>query len=211
MGISTLMLVAALLLGGCVSEPLLPASVLTGAETPPFLSLQHDPGSYAGHRIVLGGEVLRATRRADRTDIEVLQLPLDAQEVPMANRTASQGRFLVYQKDFDPATLPQGTLITVVGEGKGSVLQPLDDMEYAYPIIESDYLKAWPSWPSLGYAYDLYDDYGSWWYPYYYYPYRSPYFYSGLFLRPFPLRPSHSHFHPAPQNTPRPPQFRRRR
>src|SRR5438105_3822735 len=117
-------LCAVLLQTGCASEPLLPDALLTGAEAPPFLSLQHDPASYAGHRILLGGEVLQATRRADHTDIEVLHLPLDAQDVPIANRAASQGRFLVYQKDVDPATLPKGTLITVVGESKGSVRQP---------------------------------------------------------------------------------------
>ena len=196
-----------LLLAGCVSEPLLPASVLSGTETPPFRSLQQDAAAYVGHRILLGGEVLQATHRADHTDIEVLQLPLDAQDVPIANRLASQGRFLIYQKDIDPATLPKGTLVTVVGEAKGSVRQPLGDMEYAYPIVESDYLKAWPSWPPGVYAYDLYGYYGPWWYPYYS-PY--PYFYPGPFFRPFPFRPSHFHFRQAPQNTPRPPQFRRR-
>jgi outer membrane lipoprotein len=201
------------LLMGCASEPL-PATVVSGTEQPPFLSLQQDPASYEGRRIVLGGEVLQAKRRADRTEIEVLQLPLNSRNEPTSKRLASQGRFFAYQKDFlDPATIPAGTLITVVGEGKGSVREKLDEMEYSYPVVESEYIKVWPDRPLVGdrpypYGYGPYDYYGPW-YPYYS-PYRYPFFYPGPFFRPFPFRPSHFHFRHAPHG-PRPPQFRRSR
>ncbi len=204
------------LLLGCTSGTDLPADVLKGTEQPPFPLLQQDPAAYEGRRIVLGGEVLQAKRRADRTEIEVLQLPLNASDEPIPTRLASQGRFLAYRRDFlDPATIPPGTLITVVGEVTGSVHEKLDEMDYSYPVIESEYIKVWPNRPPGGhrpypypYPFGLYDYYGPW-YPYYYSPYYYP-FYPGLFFRPFPLVPSHFHFRQAPQNTPRPPQFRRR-
>ena len=189
--------------------------MLNGTEQPPFLSLQQDPASYEGRRIVIGGEVLQAKRRADRTEIEVLQLPLNSSDEPIPKRLASQGRFLAYRRDFlDPATIPTGTRITVVGEGRGFVREKLDEMDYSYPVIESEYIKVWPSRSLDGdrpypYPYGLYDYYGPWGYPYYS-PYRYPYLYPGPFFRPFPFRPSHFHFRQAPQNTPRPPQFRRR-
>ncbi len=212
--IGALSFVLAGLLVGCASESL-PAYVLNGTERPPFLSVQQDPGSYEGHRMVFGGEVLKAKRREDRTEIEVLQLPLNASDELIPNRINSQGRFLVYRRDFlDPAAIPPGTLITVVGEGKGSVREKLDEMDYSYPVLESEYIKVWPA-RTLGgyrpypYPYYPYGYYGPWGYPYYA-PYGYP-FYPGPFFRPFPFRHSHSHFRHAPQNTPRPPQFRRGR
>ena len=199
-----------LVLLGCASGSL-PADVLRDTEQPPFFSLQQDAGPYEGRRIVLGGEVLQAKRKADRTEIEVLQLPLNARDEPIAKRVASQGRFLAYQKDFlDPATIPAGSRITVVGEGRGSVREKLDEMDYSYPVIESEYIKVWPNRPLGGdrpypYPYDVYDYYGPW-YPFYS-PYRSPFFYPGPFFRPF----GPSHFRHGPQGPNRPPQFRRPR
>ena len=215
----SLLLVFSLLLAdlllGCSSGSTLPPYLLDGTEKPPFLSLQQDPASYEGHRMVLGGEVLRAKRQEDRTEIEVLQLPLNDRDEPIPKRIASQGRFLVYRRDFlDPAIIPAGTLITVVGEGKGSVQEKLDEMDYSYPVLESEYIKTWPTRTLSGdrpypYPYDPFDYYGPWWYPYYS-PYSYPYFYPGPLFRPFPFRSTHSHFRHAPQNTPRPPGFRRR-
>jgi len=219
MGKSILLVFCLLLAGlllGCSSGSPLPSYLLDGTEKPPFPLLQQNPESYEGRRMILGGEVLRAKRQEDRTEIEVLQLPLNDRDEPIPNRIASQGRFLAYRRDFlDPAAMPTGTLITVVGEGKGSVQEKLDEMDYSYPVLESEYIKAWPTRSLSGdrpypYPYYLYDYYGPWWYPYYYSPFGYPYFYSGPFFRPFPFRGTHSHFRHAPQNTPRPPQFRRR-
>jgi outer membrane lipoprotein len=209
--IASLSSLLVVLLSGCSSERL-PAEALNGTVQPPFLALQQDPGSYEGRRIVLGGEVLQAKRRADRTEIEVLQLPLNAMNEPIPERVSSQGRFLAYRRDFlDPATIPVGTRITVVGESKGTVPEKLDEMDYSYPIVESEYIKVWPNMPPewdrpYPYPYGYYDP----WYPYYF-PYGSPFFYPGPFFRPFPFRPSHFHFRHAPRHTPRPPQFRRSR
>ena len=48
---------------------------------------------------------------------------------------------------MDPATIPAGTRITVVGESKGTVREKLDEMDYSYPIVESEYIKVWPNRP----------------------------------------------------------------
>jgi outer membrane lipoprotein len=213
--LSSLSGLLALFLLGCSTAGSLPAEVLRNAEQTPFVVLQQDPLPYEGRRIVLGGEVLKAKRLPDRTEIEVLQLPLNAREEPIPKRVASQGRFRAYQKDFlDPATIPPGSLITVVGAGRGSVLEKLDEMDYSYPVIESEYIKVWPNRPLSSnrpypYPYGMYDYYDPW-YPSYF-PYRSPFFYPGPFFRPFPFRPSHFHFRQGPQHSPRPPQFRRAR
>ena len=55
------------------------------------------------------------------TQLEVLQLPLEDDQGPVTERTASKGRFLAWQKEFlDPATIADGTRVTIVGEVTGA-------------------------------------------------------------------------------------------
>ncbi len=179
-GPATSLLLVAGLLGGCPTSEI-PAPVLENTEKVAFPQLAQNPSAYEGRRIVLGGEVIHAKRLADRTEIEVLALPLNSTDEPTWNRAASQGRFLAYQtKDFlDPAILPPGTRVTIVGEGKAALRKRMDEAEYTYPVIESDYLKIWPvrtldgSYP-YGYGPYYYGPYGDPWYPYYY-GYYGPY------------------------------------
>jgi outer membrane lipoprotein len=193
-GIATSLLVAGLLEGCATSE--LPAPVLENTEKVAFPQLAQNPSAYEGQRIILGGEVIRAKLLADRTEIEVLALPLDSTDKPTWNRAASQGRFLAYQtKGFlDPAILPPGTRVTVVGEGKAAVRKRVDEAEYTYPVIESDYLQVWPvtAYDRYPYAYApyYYWPYGGPWYPYYYGYYGYPFF-------PFVGVPHRHHRHHA--------------
>lgn len=111
--------------------------------------------------LVLGGEVLKAKRLKDGTQIELLQLPLDKDERPILNRQLSQGRFLAIQQDFlDPGTIIEGTRITIVGEVSGAKTDHLDDVEYRYPVVivkhlyiwqeaSPDYVRPWPGF-SIG-------------------------------------------------------------
>src|SRR5881409_2539370 len=90
---------------------------------------------------------LNRKRLKDGTRIEVLQLPLDDSQRPESDRTVSEGRFVALQKGFlDPATLPEGTRVTLVGEVTGVMTLPLDETEYAYPTLEIKTLKVWPDW-----------------------------------------------------------------
>ena len=136
------------LLSGCASTSFIPASLQTQVDqTLTFSQLKESPDSYRGRLLVLGGEVLTAKRLKDGTRITVLQLPLDGSQEPEMDRTASEGRFLAIQKGFlDPATLPEGTRVTLVGEVTGVLTLPLDETEYAYPTLEIKTLKVWPDW-----------------------------------------------------------------
>lgn len=112
--------------------------------------LKDSPDSYRGRLLVLGGEVLTAKRLKDGTRIEVLQLPLDGSQRPEWDRTASEGRFVALQKGFlDPATLPGGTRVTLVGEVTGVMTLPLDETEYTYPTLEIKTLKVWSDWTAV--------------------------------------------------------------
>ena len=119
-----------------------------------YLQVKQAPSSYKDRTIVLGGEVLSIKRASDSTRIEVLQLPLDSSLEPVRDRTKSLGRFLAVQGDFlDPATLPAGTLVTIVGEVTGVTTLPLDETEYSYPTLNVRHIKLWEprvSYPGSG-------------------------------------------------------------
>ncbi len=88
--------------------------------------------------------MLQAKRLADATRIEVSQLPLGDSERPVSQRTASQGRFLAFEKTFlDPATLSDQPQVTIVGEVTGLVTASLDEMEYRYPTIAIKHMHVW--------------------------------------------------------------------
>lgn len=153
-------LALAALLPGCAGEQVVPASLESRLDrTLTFPQLRESADSYRGHLLVLGGEVLSAKRLKEGTRIELLQIPLESSLQPGLDRTASQGRFVAVQKEFlDPATVPPGTRLTLVGEVTGAVTDKLDETDYTFPVLEIKSLKVWPREESYARA------------PYYYYP-----------------------------------------
>jgi outer membrane lipoprotein len=131
---------------------LIAAGCATGQESgestqPPqitFAQVKATPDSYKNQPVTWGGEVLSARRLKEGTRIEILQLPLNSSLQPTTELNKSQGRFVVLQREFlDPATIPEGTFVTVTGEVAGSVTLPLDETEYTYPIVELKTMKVW--------------------------------------------------------------------
>src|SRR5262245_54485641 len=114
-----------------------------------FRDVLVSPESYKGHLIVLGGEILKATRLKKGMQLELLQLPLTTGQAPTLDRTQSQGRVLVLlHQEADPATLTSGTLVTFVGEVSGSIMEKMDEADYRYPILT---VKHWHIWPPSTY------------------------------------------------------------
>ncbi len=169
-------IVLAAILAGCASDSVVPASLQTQLDKSlTFPQLRESPQSYRGRLMVLGGEVLSAKRMKEETRIEVLEIPLEGSLKPGLDRTASRGRFIAVHKEFlDPATIPPGTRLTLVGEVTGALTDKLDEMDYTYPTLEVKSLKVWPHSETFSYA------------PYYYYPpsyYWRPYYYFGRIRR----------------------------
>ncbi|MBP7363250.1 MAG: Slp family lipoprotein, partial [Nitrospira sp.] len=89
-----------------------------------------------------------------------------------------QGRFVAVQRDFlDPATIPQGTFLTITGELTGSMTLPLDETDYTYPVIDIKSFRTWiPSQDSTMSRIRPYPYYSPFWHPYWG-PYgRFPYY-----------------------------------
>ena len=110
-----------------------------------FTEVLTSPGSYRGRLILLGGEILKAKRLKEGTQVELLQLPLNKDQEPTADLTRSQGRMLVlHQASLDPATLTPGMLVTLVGEVSGAIIEKIDEADYRYPALT---VKHWYVWP----------------------------------------------------------------
>jgi outer membrane lipoprotein len=162
--------VIAALLAGCASGSVVPAALQAQLDkTLTFPQLREAPESFRGHLLVLGGEVLSAKRLKDGTRIEVLEIPLDGSFRPDPDRTLSKGRFIAVQKEFlDPATIPPGTRLTLVGEVTGAVADKLDDMDYTYPMVEIKSLKVWPNRDTFSHVPNYYYPPSYYWRPYYF-------------------------------------------
>ena len=131
----------ALLLSACVGNVIPKELEKQVDRSISFAQIKQNPDQYRGHLVVVGGEVLSIKRSPGGSRIEVLQLPLD-------DRISSQGRFLAIPvENMDPATLPPGSRITVVGDVNGTTTLPLDEIEYPYPTLAVKHLKLWEQRP----------------------------------------------------------------
>ncbi len=165
--------VAIFLLPACAGRSIIPLDIEKQVDsTLSFAQVKDAPVAHVGKVMVLGGEILDATRLKDRTRLTVLQLPTGRNHEPAMDRTMSRGRFLAFQTEFlDPATVPSGTRITIVGKVSGATTELLDEMEYTYPTVAIEFLKVWPE------AMQIPPRFGRYGFPYYGYPYwaASPY------------------------------------
>lgn len=111
-----------------------------------FADLKRAPSEYIGRTVMIGGNVIKAKRTEAGTELEVLQLPTEKEGTLTEERLRSEGRFLAVREQFlDPASLPQGTPITVIGIVKGETTRPLDESDYTYPILEVSHIIDWNS------------------------------------------------------------------
>jgi len=146
-----------------------------------FADLKRAPSEYVGRTVMIGGNVIKAKRTEAGTELEVLQLPTEKEGTLTEERLRSEGRFLAVREQFlDPASVPAGTPITVIGTVKGETTRQLDESEYTYPILEVKHIIDWNNIaaqrrrdrsPYYGtyyppYGYSGFYPYGGFWGPY---------------------------------------------
>lgn len=182
-----------------------------------FADLKRAPSEYVGRTVMIGGNVIRAKRTEAGTELEVLQLPIEKDGPLTEDLLRSEGRFLAVREAFlDPASLPEGTPITVIGTVKGETTRPLDESDYTYPVLEVKHIIDWNSvaahgrrdrnpyygvyYPPYGWTYgwNRFSPYGGFWGPYGSYWGRRGFYGHSRFYSP--RSPSFSSPPPPPQN-----------
>jgi outer membrane lipoprotein len=174
-----LVLLASVVLLSC--SPL-SRSVRQEAETGiAFEAVRHDPETYVGKKLVLGGYILQVVNMPKVTKITVLQTPLGAQDRPQS-REQSQGRFVaVYDGFLDPAVYEEGRMLTVAGAVLGKEVIQIDGHSYPSVAIKPIETHLWKKEEIR--PYPFYDPY---YYPYFYDPWYPRYGYRDPFYRSRP-------------------------
>jgi outer membrane lipoprotein len=174
-----------------------------------FVDVKAAPANYVGRVIMAGGVVISAKRTKDQTEIEILQLPTEGGGPLTTDRLRSEGRFLAVREEFlDPASMPPGTPVTVIGAVKGSTTRPLDDSEYIYPILDIKHLTDWSAVAAQQSGDNAAAFYGPHYSPFGYW--GRPYGSSPYFGRPSPFYSQPRPSSPPPPRHNIPPQFRKR-
>ncbi len=144
-----------------------------------FQNLRTNPDSYVGKFVMLGGVVAGVQNNKDGSQMEVVQSPLETDELPEDVSHSSGGRFLATTTRFlDPIVYKSGRKVTMVGQVQGKKTLPIDQVEYTYPVLSIREIYVWskseleqPQYPPPGYYYDPFWFGGPpyWWYrhPYY--------------------------------------------
>ena len=121
-----------------------------------------------------GGVIAQINNHEKNTWLEVVQLPLNNQGVPL-NSDKTSGRFLVrIEKFLDPAIYAKGRAFTVVGNLKGVTKGKIGEHQYQYPVVEASGFQLWPQKKDVVYT-TLYYPLGFWspFYSSFYYHYDS--------------------------------------
>ena len=129
-----LAVILSFILSGCTS--VLSTRVVQEADDKvTFTDLQKQPDRYRGTVVILGGQILETVVKESETRVQVLQLPLGAEQRP-DNTASSQGRFIVIFKRFaDPLVYEKGRKITVAGVVQGGEVIMLNDRPYNVPVL----------------------------------------------------------------------------
>lgn len=108
-----------------------------------FIELAENPEAYLGKHILLGGTIVSAEETVRGTELDIDQLPLDADRRP-SDQFASGGRFrAVSPKRLDPADYRPGTMVTLIGEVTGKVVAEYDDEEETSPLLLVREIESW--------------------------------------------------------------------
>ncbi|OLQ94387.1 starvation-inducible protein [Vibrio ponticus] len=91
----------------------------------------------------LGGVIASVDNQADRTRIEVVNLPIDSAGKPDIDQEP-KGRFVVYLQGFeDPVAFAPGRLITFLGSSNGTEVSPVGEFDYDFPVMNAQGYRLW--------------------------------------------------------------------
>ena len=132
----------AVALGGCATRPAFDDPPPTRVVAP--YQAARDGEAHLEKTVMWGGMVLEVNNFERHSEIEILAYPLDDKQRPRLE-AADQGRFIALMAGFaDPATLPQGRFVTLIGTVTGDRHGPVRGEDYVWPEVDVKRLHLWP-------------------------------------------------------------------
>ena len=129
-------------LSGCATYPVA-ISLREQARPVTLVQATAQPDVYTGTVVIWGGRVIKTVNDTNGSSIYVLRLPLSHYEIPIVP-SVSSGRFIARSNGFiDPQVMKNGQLITVAGVLEGVVKEPLQKIEYTYPVVDIRQIHQW--------------------------------------------------------------------
>lgn len=180
-------LAAALLLAalsGCATYPI-SKDFRQQAKQVTLDQVKANPDGTRGTIVIWGGRIINVVNATNGSAIYIVCLPLPDNEKPIAYGP-SPGRFIATSTSFlDPEMFPHGGLITVAGQLDGVRTEPLQNIQYVYPVLQIEDTHVWPMGPQE-YPYPYYGDYGpnpywDYWWPGWWWYGGYPFYYGGYY------------------------------
>jgi len=136
------LLTMTIVIGGCAAGPFEAENAAVSRVGPAHVLAE---SGHEGQRAIWGGQIVNVLNLADRTEIEVVSLPLDRADRP---RLGSEGgvRFLLVQPGFlEPTRYAPGRYLTVLGEIVGLEERPVGEYLYDHPVLAAEQIHLWPA------------------------------------------------------------------
>ena len=142
--LQTALLLATLLLGGCV-HPISEQAREQVDEKTTFAMVSDNPSAFLDQHLVLGGSVVSIESTDDGNILEIMEWRLNRWGEPLYLDDSGR-RFLAKTSEpVDTARYEPGTLVTLVGVVLGNQTRLLGEHEYDYPVFGTTELHLWES------------------------------------------------------------------
>lgn len=129
-----------LILGGC-AHVMSEAGLAITDRSITYADIKKNPEALVGKNVMVGGIIAGTRSSGDVMQLEVAQLELLPNGVPDEAST-SAGRFLAVSGELlDPLFYRPGTLVTIIGEIKGQMVQKLEGADYRYPLVSAKEIR----------------------------------------------------------------------
>ncbi|TDR44107.1 outer membrane lipoprotein [Tahibacter aquaticus] len=133
---------AAALLGGCVSRPVIATGPGLSAVLP--YEAAAEPEQHTGAQVLWGGSILALENRDSSTEVTILAYPLDRAQRPLP-QAPSQGRFIIVLPGYvERHDYPDGLFVTLNGRIAGMRAGHVGERDYVFPLVEAEHVHRWP-------------------------------------------------------------------
>ncbi|HMK60058.1 MAG TPA: Slp family lipoprotein [Dissulfurispiraceae bacterium] len=168
------LLVAVCLVTACA--PVFREEIMKNATLNPSIAeLNSSPLMFEGKLYILGGNIVNTRLTKEGSLIEAVYAPVDSRGY-LKNYLRSVRFLALYPKDkgiLDPLIFRKNRDVTIAGLYKGTRIEKLDQLDYAYAYFE---IVDFRLWEEPQYYYPAYYPYPYWWYDPWYGHWHDPWY-----------------------------------